>query len=353
MKINTISIDLAKNVFQVAGFNQHHKREFNKRLSRAKLMEFMSNTPPCRVVMEACYSSHYWGRVFNSYGHQVDLIPAQHVTPFVRGNKNDSNDALAIYEASLRPNIKFVPIKTEEQQEILMLHKIRERLLQQRIAATNQLRGLLVDFGYIFPVGIKAFELGMSELEQDIHLRPMLKTVVSDIYSEYKTLITRINAIEAMLRAHVANDINAKILHSIPGVGVINASAYAASIGQAQAFNNSNELGVWLGLTPRQYASGDKSKMSGITKRGNGYLRKQLIHGARALVARSHKHDDALCQWITKLRETKHFNCVVVATAHRLARLMWVLLSKQVMYSPQYTLEHLQKNSPSINNEIA
>jgi len=344
MKISTLSIDLAKNVFQVAGFNPNHKRECNKRLNRSKLNAFMANTPPCRVVMEACYSSHYWGRVFTSYGHTVDLIPAQHVTPFVRGNKNDSNDALAIYEASLRPNIKFVPIKTEAQQEILMLHKIRERLLQNRIAATNQLRGLLVDFGYVFPVGIKALEQGLIALESDSALRPLLRTMVSDIYTEYKTLVKRIKAIEAMLTAHVERDTNAKILHSIPGVGVLNASAYAASIGNAQAFKNAKELGVWLGLTPKQYASGDKSKMSGITKRGNSYLRKQLIHGARAIIARSHHKTDALSLWINQLREKKHFNCVVVATAHRLARLMWILLTKQTLYSPQY-VQNTQKDA--------
>jgi transposase len=336
MNISTISIDLAKNVFQFDGFNQHHKREFNKRLSRTKFIEFMATTSPCRVVMEACYSSHYWGRTLTGYGHHVLLIPAQHVTPFVRGNKNDSNDALAIYEASLRPNIKFVPIKTQAQQEILALHKVRERLLQQRVAASNQLRGLLVDFGFVFPVGAKAFELGLSELEQRTDLSVILKGFVTDIHSEYKLLAKRIKAIEVILKAQVESDMNARILHSIPGIGVINASAYAASIDKAQAFNSPKEIGVWLGLTPRQYASGDKSKMSGITKRGNPYLRKQLIHGARALVTRSHKHNDALNLWVTQLRETKHFNCVVVATAHRLARLMWVLLHKQVMYNPNY-----------------
>ena len=192
----------------------------------------------------------------------------------------------------------------------------------------------MVDFGYVFPVGIKAFEQGLIALESDSELRPLLRIMVSDIYAEYKSLVKRINVIEAMLRKHVDTDTNAKILHSIPGVGVINASAYAASIGSAQAFKNAKELGVWLGLTPKQYASGDKSKMSGITKRGNCYLRKQLIHGARAIIARSLHKTDALSQWINQLREKKHFNCVVVATAHRLARLMWTLLTKQTLYSP-------------------
>jgi transposase len=229
---------------------------------------------------------------------------------------------------------------------------VRERLLQQRVAASNQLRGLLVDFGFVFPVGAKAFELGLSELEQRTDLSVILKGFVTDVHSEYKVLAKRIKAIEVILKAQVGSDMNARILHSIPGIGVINASAYAASIDKGQAFNRPKEIGGWLGLTPRQYASGDKSKMSGITKRGNPYLRKQLIHGARALVARSHKQDDALSQWISRLRETKHFNCVVVATAHRLARLMWILLNKQVMYNPQYLSGNHLSNSLTNKAEV-
>ncbi|MCP4320462.1 MAG: transposase, partial [Alteromonadales bacterium] len=157
MKVTTISIDLAKNVFQVMGFTSTGKTVFNKRLNRTQLRHFMQMQPPCRVVMEACYSSHYWGRTFESMKHTVHLIPAQHVTPFVRGNKNDGNDTVAIYEASFRPHIRFVLIKTEAQQGTLLLHRLRERLLSTRTAATNQLRGLLAVFGIIFPLGKASF----------------------------------------------------------------------------------------------------------------------------------------------------------------------------------------------------
>lgn len=338
MKVNTITIDLAKNIFQLAGFNDSHHRVFNKRVNRTQLVDFLSNHEPCLIVIEACYSAHYWGRLLGSFGHTVKLIPAQHVTPFVRGNKNDSNDALAIYEASCRPNIKFVPIKTESQQETLMLHKRRERLLKARITCSNQLRGLLVDFGIIFPEGIKAFELSVSALLTEDTLRPLVKEMVEEDFAEFKLLKTRIKAIEAKLRRHIELDANANIIQSIPGVGVLNASAFAASIGRGEAFKKGNDMAVWLGLTPKQYASGVTNRMSGITKRGNPYLRKLLINGARALVSKckskTNKTTDALSLWINQLLERKHFNCVVVATACKLARLMWTLLQKQQMYKP-------------------
>lgn len=332
MKTSTITIDLAKNVFQVIGFNGQHKTTFNKRINRKQLITLLSQHTPCHIVMEACYSSHFWGRKGMEFGHTMQLIPAQHVTPFVRGNKNDNNDALAIYEASLRPNIKFVPIKTEAQQEILMLHKLRERLMHARVAATNQLRGLLADFGLIFPQGRLAFEKKLSGLIKDDGLRPMIFYVIQDVYNEFQSLQLRIQAIEKKLKKAVDQSPIARLMQTIPGIGYLNASVFAASIDKGQAFNNARDFGVWLGLTPKQHASGEKSKMSGITKRGNQYLRKQLINGARAIVARAAKKNDRLSQWINQLHARKHFNCTVVATAHKLARIMWAMLQSQTAY---------------------
>jgi transposase len=336
MKVSTISIDLAKNVFQLLGMDEHAKQVFSKRLNRAQLSEFMSQQPVCDVVFEACYSSHYWGRKFLAMGHRVKLIPAQHVTPFVRGSKNDKNDAMAIYEASFRPSIRFVPIKTEAQQEILMLHRVRERLVKQRTACTNQIRGVLVDFGICFPQGHSAFERAMWDIISDESQRPIIKLMANDFWDEYQTVSTRLERINRLIKQLVEQDPNGKILLSIPGVGPIIASAFAASIGAGQAFNNPKELAVWLGLTPKQFASGNKSVNGGITKRGDCYLRKQLIHGARTVVSHASKKNDDLNQWITQLRSRKSICTAVVATAHRLARLMWILLHKQVLYAPQY-----------------
>jgi transposase len=332
MKLRTITIDLAKTVFQACGVNEHMKSQFNKKLKRHELLDFMRQQAPTMVVMGACYSSHYWGREMAKLGHDVKLIPAQHVTPFVRGNKNDHNDAFAITEASQRPYIRFVPIKTEHQQEICCLHRIRERLGKNKVALSNQSRGLLSEFGVVFPCGHKAFLHGLTSIIDNPEYSHRLQDMVIDMLSEYKTTINRLKCIEKQLTEFVDGCESGRILLSIPGIGVINASAFLASIDKGQAFSSSKECAVWLGLTPKQHASGNISKMSGITKRGDRYLRKQLIHGARALVSRAPKSSDPLALWAMKLRVTKPFNKVAVAVAHRLARLIWVLLTRQEHY---------------------
>lgn len=335
MKANTISIDLAKNVFQLLGVDDKNHYLFNKRLNRTQLKTFMQHHPPVKVVMEACYSSHYWARLFEGFGHRVKLIPAQHVKPFVRGNKNDTNDTLAILEASQRPNIRPVPVKTEAQQEILMLHRIRERLLRDKAAVSNQIRGILVDFGISFARGNCAFEQAMRDIFNDDTQRPLIRLMVNDVYEEYCQLKARISRIDCLLRQSVHNHPCGNILMSIPGIGPIIASAFLASIDKGQAFNCAKDFAVWLGLTPKQVASGHKSVMTGISKRGDAYLRKQLIHGARAIIYRAKHRQDTLSVWITQLRTRKSACCTAVATAHKLARLMWVLLQKQTPYVPQ------------------
>ena len=332
MKYNTISIDLAKNVFQVCGVNEHIKPQFNKKLKRCELLDFMRQQLPTQVVMEACYSSHYWGREIAKLGHDTKLIPAQHVTPFVRGNKNDHNDAFAIAEASQRAHIRFVPVKSEHQQEISCLHRIRERLIKNKTAMSNQARGLLSEFGVVFPCGHKALLIGLSRVINNSQYSHRLQDMVIDMLSEYEITLKRLKDIEKQLGEFVDASESGKILRSIPGIGVINASAFLAAIDKGQAFNNPKEFAVWLGLTPKQHASGNISKMGGITKRGDRYLRKQLVHGARALVSRAAKSTDPLSVWATKLRITKPFNKVVVAVAHRLARLIWILLTRQEHY---------------------
>jgi|TARA_R110002153_G_scaffold211509_1_gene364181 transposase len=332
MKYKTITIDLAKNVFQACGVNEHIKPQFNKKLKRNELLDFMRQQSPTVVVMEACYSSHYWGREIAKLGHDTKLIPAQHVTPFVRGNKNDHNDAFAIAEASQRANIRFVPVKSEHQQEISCLHRIRERLVKNKTAMSNQARGLLSEFGVVFPCGHKALLNGLNSVIDNAQYSQRLHDMVKEMLSEYNTTIDRLNSIKTQLDEFVDESESGKILLSIPGIGVINASALLAAIDKGQAFNNPKEFAVWLGLTPKQHASGNISKMGGITKRGDRYLRKQLVHGARSVVSRAAKKTDPLSLWATKLRVTKPFNKVAVAVAHRLARLIWILLTRQERY---------------------
>lgn len=339
MKLRTIGIDLAKNVFQVCGVNEHMQPQFNKRLKRNEILDFMRQQEPTMVVMEACYSSHYWGREMAKLGHDTKLIPAQHVTPFVRGNKNDPNDSFAITEASQRPHIRFVPIKSEHQQEISCLHRIRERLIKSKTAVSNQMRGLLSEFGAVFPLGHAALVVGVENVIDSAQYSARLKGMMTDMLDEYKAMRLRLKGIEQQLGEFVDNSESGKILRSIPGIGIINASAFLAAIDKGQAFNNPKEFAVWLGLTPKQHASGNVNKMGGITKRGDRYLRKQLVHGARSLVSRAAKSNDPLSIWAMKLRVSKPFNQVAVAVAHRLARLIWILLSRQEHYRVMPTAE--------------
>lgn len=341
--VSTLSIDLAKNVFQLLAFDRYHKTCFSKRLNRKQLAQTLANLAPCNIVMESCSTAHYWGRTCTSFGHTVKLVPAQHVTPFVRGNKNDKNDCMAIYEASLRPNIRFVPVKTEYQQAILALHRYRERIMTARTACINQTRSVLLEFGIVIPKTYKTFCRELSRLDMSI-IHPAINLITQGAKDELNSYELKLKNIESELKRYNSKNQSAQIIQSIPGIGFVNASAFSASIDKGQAFNNAKDFGVWLGLTPRQYASGDKSTLFGITKRGDGYLRKQLIHGARTIVNHAHKKQDDLSLWITQLIERRGKNKAVVATAHRLARLMWVLLQKHEEYTPQFTISFDEVN---------
>ncbi len=334
--INRIAIDLAKNVFQVCALNSHNKVLFNKKLSRKKFIEFMAQLPHSRVFIEACYSSHYWGRTLTEMGHTVHLIPAQHVTPFVRGNKSDNNDALAIAEAANRPNVRFVPIKTIQQQEIMAMHRLRERWVKSRTQVSNQARGLLSDFGIIFPQGYKGFREAMLNVQDNESLSTSFRQTMLDLYAEFNQISERIHSLEERLKAYIKQNNNCTIVSSVPGIGVVNASALVASIDEGQAFKNPREFGVWLGLPPKQYGSGDTFRSAGISKRGDRYLRTQLIHAARATKKWSRKRDDQLSLWIKQLEARVGKHKATVAIAHKLARIIWVLLKKQQCFVPQY-----------------
>ena len=335
-KLNMIAVDLAKNVFQVGGFYSHNKLLFNKPLNRIKFIEFLSQQPPTLVVMEACYSSHYWGRVAESYGHQVKLIPAQHVTPFVRGNKSDRNDVVAIGEAANRPNIQPVPIKSVEQQDIQCLHRMRERYVRTKTGLINQTRGLLSEYGIITPKGHKAFcELLRVICEHENKgVSPLLKFQFNQISEEYSQLTNRVNELNDRLKQVTQRNPLCKLLLSIPGIGVINATSIYSAIGNGSQFKNARQFSVWLGLTPKQSSSGNKFTSGGISKRGNRYLRKQLVHGARAVLSRCKNKTDRISQWGNQLVVRRGFNKASVAMASRLARLCWILLQRSETYKP-------------------
>lgn len=325
---NLVSIDLAKSVFQVCRFSADNKILSNKRITRNRLHQEMAQLRASTVVMEACYSAHYWGRTFEQYGHTVKLVPAQHVKPFVRGNKNDVNDAIAIGEAALRPNMKFVRVKSVDQQDIQSLHRIRERFVSHRTRISNQTRGLLSEYGLVATSGFKALKALMQEALESNALSALVKEEIASIYEELLDLDERLKRVNNKLKAQAEHYPLCGLLMSIPGIGVINATALYAAIGDGKQFETARDFAVWMGLTPQQYASGTKSFTGKITKRGNRYLRKQLVHGARALMKQATGKKDQLSVWINDIKKRRGVNKACVALAHKLARIIWAVLSR-------------------------
>ena len=330
-----VSIDLAKTVFQVCRFADGNKILTNKKVSRKKLNQEIAQLNPTTIVMEACYSAHYWGRTFEQYGHTVKLVPAQHVKPFVRGNKNDANDAVAIGEASQRPNMKFVRVKSLEQQDIQSLHRIRERFVGHRTRISNQTRGLLSEYGLVAAAGFKALTTLIHEALESDTLTTLFKEELASIYEELLDLAERLKRVNNKLKAMVQQYPLYRLLMTIPGIGYVNSTAIYAAIGDGRQFGTARDFAVWMGLTPQQYASGTKSFTGKITKRGNRYLRKQLVHGARALMNRTKGKTDKLSVWTNEIKERRGVHKACVALAHKLARIIWAVLSKGEEFKAQ------------------
>jgi len=341
-KLNTISIDLAKSVFQVAIINHKGKILSNKKIARKKLMELIVNQPRSFIAMESCGSSNYWGRKFQLLGHEVKLISAQHVKPFVKSNKNDANDAIAIYEASHRPNMKFVSIKTLEQQDIQSIHRSRQRLIDTRTRLVSHARGILAEYGLIFKVGVTNLRNGLASLINDENesysdeTTEGLLLLVQDWYDELVSLDIAIEKKNLTIKAIARNSEQAKRLMQLEGIGVITATAMVASLGtQATEFKNGREMAAYLGLTPKQFSSGGKSKLSGISKRGDAYLRTLLVNGATSVIQALGTKTDPKSQWIHQLLCRMHKSKARVALANKMARICWVILAKGERYKPE------------------
>ncbi len=289
MKITTIGIDLAKNLFQVHGVDQRGKTTLRKQLRRHQVTAFFANLPACLIGMEACGSAHYWARKLQGFGHTVRLMAPQFVKPYVKTNKNDVADAEAICEAVARPNMRFVPIKNVEQQAVLALHRVRKGFVKARTAQANQIRGLLAEFGLIIPQGIWHLAKRVPELLEDASnaLPGAFRPLVQRLMDHLKELARQVGELEREIqRWHRGNEASRK-LEEIPGIGPITASALVASIGDAKSFDNGRQVAAWLGLVPKQHSSGGKSTLLGISKRGDSYLRTLLIHGARSVILAS------------------------------------------------------------------
>ncbi|MBM3467730.1 MAG: IS110 family transposase [Alphaproteobacteria bacterium] len=336
-EINTIGIDIAKRIFQVHGVDKNGKTVLKKKLMRDQVLMVMANLPKCLVGMEACGGASYWARELTKLGHEVKLMAPQFVKPYVKTNKNDQADAEAICEAVSRPNMRFVPIKSSEQQDILSIHRVRQRLVKNRTALANEIRGLLHEFGIIIPQGINKITAKLTEVLDSEHLSQMSYQTFSDLKDEFIENNKKIKELENRLKI-IANGLGKyQQVTAVPGIGLITATALIASIGNANCFKNGRQLSAWLGLVPRQASSGGKEKLLGISKRGDVYLRTLLIQGARAVLntklrfttelQKTKKDYSRFTQWMFDLLERAGHNRTTVAVANKLARAAFAVLS--------------------------
>jgi transposase len=334
MQMTTIGIDLAKQVFQLHGVDVHGKTVLKKRLSRSALGPFMANVPPCRVGLEACASAHYWSRQLRAFGHDVRLMSPQFVKPYVKSQKNDSNDAEAICEAVSRPTMRFVSPKTIGQQDLQALHRIRQRRIHNRTALSNQIRGLLMEYGITLPRQVAQLRRRLPSLLEDAahQLTSLGRELLADLYQELVALDRQLHEIEVQIKRIFAATELCRRLAQIEGVGPLIATAMVAAVGDPRAFKNGRQLAAWLGLVPRQHSSGGKHLLLGITKRGDRYLRALLIHGARAVVVRAAAKQDTRSRWIADLQRRRGTNRTSVAVANKNARILWALMTTEQRY---------------------
>ncbi len=334
MNSTTIGLDIAKNIFQVHGVDVHGKAALRKQLKRSQVLAFFANLPPCLIGLEACAGAHYWARELLKLGHNARLISPQFVKPYVKGNKNDANDAEAICEAVGRPNMRFVPVKSVEQQDIQMLHRVRSGLVKERTAHANRTRGLLGEYGLVVGLGLVQLRHRLPELLEDAEngLTIPARQIFADLYDQLVELDQQVTAYGDKIQVlHRASPVS-QALATVPGIGPITATALLASLGDGKAFESARQVSAWLGLVPRQDSSGGKPKLLGISKRGDVYLRTLLIHGARAVIKTAANKDDAQSRWITELVKRRNANIAAVALANKNARIVWALLTRKETY---------------------
>ena len=336
MKIVTLGLDLAKIVFQAHGIDRLGKTVLVKRLHRKQMMPFFSKLPPCLIGIEACATAHHWARTLSTMGHEVRLMPPAYVKGYVKRGKSDALDAEAICEAVRRPTMRFVPIKTEEQQGILVAHRTRALLVRQRTMAANALRAHLAEFGLVANPGIAHLLALVDKTFADgprlpAHARRALEILVRRLTE----LSEEIDALDRELRAwHAQNEASAR-LAAIPGIGVITATALAATVTDPTQFQSGRQFAAWLGLTPQQQSTGGKARLGRISKQGDRYLRRLLVVGATAVIRHAKTKPTRMAAWIRGLLANKPFRVVSVALANKLARIAWVVLTRGERYRPE------------------
>ncbi len=332
--VKVLGIDLSKQSFQLHGVDANGQTVIKKRLKRSELSAFVANLPPCLIGMEACGGANHWDRVFTGMGHTVRMMAPQFVKPYVKSNKNDAVDAEAICEAVQRPSMRFVPAKSLEQQDIQSMHRIRSQVVSRRTALGNQIRGLLMEYGLVIPKGIahirKAIPMILEDADNGVTF--LFRDLLRELYDEMVHLDERVIVLEQKLELISRNNEDCRRLLTIPGIGLLTATALVAAIGDITVFKSGRELAAWLGLVPRQHSTGGKPTLLGISKRGDTYLRTLLIHGGRTVVRVADKYQDRRNRWIDSLEKRRGKNISAVAVANKNARIAWALLSKKEDY---------------------
>ena len=338
MKLIRVGVDLAKNVFQVHGVDRHEKAVWRRRLSRENWLKVLRESvePGCEIGMESCGGAHHWARVLQRQGFKVKLIPPQFVKPYVKSNKNDANDAEAICEALGRPSMRFVAVKTIEQQDIQAIHRVRSGLIEQRTAKANQIRGLVAEYGLVAPREIGHLRIALPIWLEDAEngLSDRFRRLLHGLWGDLRSLDDRVSELDREIALIARSDPVAKRLQQLRGVGPIIATALVAAVGNAEQFAKGRQMSAALGLTPRQHSSGGKERLLGISKRGDAYLRTLLIHGARSVIRTARDKDDRLSQWVTRLAARSHPNVAAAALANKTTRMARAMLRNGTDYQP-------------------
>lgn len=336
MNVTHIGLDLAKNVFALHGVDEHARPVMQMTMTRSKLLRFFAKLEPCTVGMEACASAHYWSRQLESLGHRTRLMQPRFVTPYRKDDKNDHNDAEAICEAMGRPSMRFVGAKSLEQQGILVVHRARALLSEQRVALMNHTRGLLSEFGVVMPRGAAALRRGLAEVLSDegAEVPALAREVFAELSERLAAFERRLEDYDRCIESMARDSEAAKRVMAIPGIGPVTATALLATAGDMTVFANGRQFTAWLGLVPRHYGTGGKNRNGRITKRGDAYVRTLLIHGARAALRTAHRRDDRLSRWAQSVQARRGTNKAAVALAAKHARVIWAILTHDTPFEP-------------------
>ncbi len=342
MKLSRVGVDLAKNVYQLHGVDRFGKTILKRRLKRHQWLKVLldETEPGCVIGMEACASAHHWGRELQSRGYTVRLIPPQFVKPYVKSNKNDARDAEAICEAMSRPNMRFVTVKTVEQQDIQATHRVREELKVRRTAKANQIRGLVAEYGLVTPKHLSSLRAAIPCWLEDAEngLTHYFRSLLQGLWDDLLILDDRLCEMDKTIKRLAKGNEDCVRLQQLRGIGPMTSTAMIATVGDARQYHKSRQMAAGIGITPRQHSSGDKHRLLGISKRGDVYLRTLMIHGARSVVTGAKHKDDPLSRWVTEIAQRRHPNVAAVALANKNARMAWAMLRHKTDYDPDFAM---------------